>query len=537
MVHHRVLIAEDGRSDNGLLYAMLQPFLPPAGLAIARTREEFARRVETESFDCVVLDTALGDSTADELIALLRRRRSDCPAIIVSRDADRGVALRAVRRGAVEVMGRDEAATGDTLLERISAAVDAVRRGQRDRRRRQRREHRPTESAERDPETGLVSRATIERMFSHADRRVLDRRGFTTVLLMELDRPSAMHGNTFSTETMRQVAEAFRQGCATCDATCRWSETTLLALRPETPFARAIFHAEQLRRRIAGLAIQVDGRRIGLTACVGLATVRSDAFGSGTIDRAAGALAAARQTGTDRVWSAERAHAEELLRSTPAGEVPTRVEALLHALSGRFDGLRRDRILRSAARTADVAAELAAGMRLDARTVERVRLAGRCLELGGLCAPPDGASGGSIPAPEQRHLEAKLADDAAALAASLGADRETTTCIRLHHVPFCEMERDGHGGSGHIPLGARIVRVAQALVAMTSDRSAHSRTALDLARQTLRQESGRLFDPAVVEAAVGLDIAASEDLFLRMLERSEPQPEPAAPPTVSSAGV
>ncbi len=529
MLHNRILIAEDDRGSRALLRDAFRHTSPPLTLAIARTRAEFMRNIDSHAFDCVVMNTTLVDCSADELINLLRRRHPDCPAVIVSSESDRGIALRAVRRGAVEIMRRDEAATGDCLEQRVRGAIEVAQRKHRDRRRRQRREQRPFDGAERDPDTGLLSRATVERLFQHTDRRTFDRRGHSSIVVLELDGGAAVDA-----AVLRLVAEALRQVSAPGDATCRWSKARMLALRPEAPFARAMFQAEQLRRRIAALPVRAAGHRTALTACLGVASVRSDVLGADTIALAEATLDAARADGRNRVWSSDRARAAEVLRQVPPGALDARINDLLQRLAEPVESSRRLHLLRTAARVADVGAAIARLMRLDARTVERVRLAGRARELGTLCAPADVTTGAAIPEAERRHLDARLAADAAELAAALGADRETVECVRLQHLPFCELER-AETETGHVPVGARIVHAAQALVAMTSDRSAHTRTAQDTARDTLREQSGRRFDPSVVEAALAVELSQPEDLFLRLLESGAGRSPGGSPAEVPSA--
>ena len=57
----------------------------------------------------------------------------------------------------------------------------------------------------------------------------------------------------------------------------------------------------------------------------------------------------------------------------------------------------------------------------------------------------------------------------------------------------------GCGGDG-IPLGARIVVLADAWDAMTSDRPYRRALPFDAARREVRENSGTQFDPGAVEA-------------------------------------
>jgi len=85
--------------------------------------------------------------------------------------------------------------------------------------------------------------------------------------------------------------------------------------------------------------------------------------------------------------------------------------------------------------------------------------------------------------------------------------------ILYHHEHF-----DGNGyleglrGEG-IPLGARIISVADAFDAMTSDRPYRKALTSEQARKELEKDSGKRFDPQVVEA------------FLRLLDREETEKE------------
>jgi putative nucleotidyltransferase with HDIG domain len=77
--------------------------------------------------------------------------------------------------------------------------------------------------------------------------------------------------------------------------------------------------------------------------------------------------------------------------------------------------------------------------------------------------------------------------------------KESTDIVRHHH------ERpDGHGYPGglkghEIPVGAKILNVADAFDAMISDRPYRKRKTIDEALDELRRGAGEEFDPVVVE--------------------------------------
>jgi putative two-component system response regulator len=94
--------------------------------------------------------------------------------------------------------------------------------------------------------------------------------------------------------------------------------------------------------------------------------------------------------------------------------------------------------------------------------------------------------------------------------------------VRHHHERF-----DGHGypdrlAGDAVPLGARIISIADALSAMTSDRPYRKAIALEPAWEEIVRNSGSQFDPAVVEIfgtmverdllpeATGIDVSSKE---------------------------
>jgi HD-GYP domain-containing protein (c-di-GMP phosphodiesterase class II) len=80
-------------------------------------------------------------------------------------------------------------------------------------------------------------------------------------------------------------------------------------------------------------------------------------------------------------------------------------------------------------------------------------------------------------------------------------DREVPM-VRHHHERWAgQGYPDGIAGQG-IPLGARILAVADAFDAITSDRPYRQARPVAEALRILQEEAGRQFDPGVVDALV-----------------------------------
>jgi putative nucleotidyltransferase with HDIG domain len=179
-------------------------------------------------------------------------------------------------------------------------------------------------------------------------------------------------------------------------------------------------------------------------------------------------------------------------------------------------------------RVAQYAVRLARGMRLPERDVEEIEYAALVHDLGKIGPQHQHIlhKPGSLSHEEQRTLRAHPAAGAD-IVAKVRALRRAAEIVRSHH------ERpDGQGypfglRSEDVPLGARILNVADAFDAMTSDRPYRRALSLDAAVGELRRGAGTQFDAAVVACLVGLHAAghfpllpspSSEDLLQLRLQ-------------------
>jgi HD-GYP domain-containing protein (c-di-GMP phosphodiesterase class II) len=158
-------------------------------------------------------------------------------------------------------------------------------------------------------------------------------------------------------------------------------------------------------------------------------------------------------------------------------------------------------------RSAEVARALAEHLGLPRVEVETVAVAAR-LQNVGLVAVRAGvlARGGLVSPAEWEEIRRHPEAGAQLLAgfAELGA---VVAIVCAHHERW-----DGRGyprglRGEQIPLGARLVAVADAYVAMTSDRPYRPALPLELVRRELRAGAGTQFDPRIAHALVDLLVA------------------------------
>jgi len=120
---------------------------------------------------------------------------------------------------------------------------------------------------------------------------------------------------------------------------------------------------------------------------------------------------------------------------------------------------------------------------------------------------------------------------------AIGADILASLDFLSEAVPLVLFHHEQYGGGGYpsgisgtaIPLGARVIAVADAYDAMTSDRPYRAALTGEEARAELRRNAGVQFDPVVVEAFLAVlegqspEAGQSDSTFARVLPFPAPQ--------------
>jgi HD-GYP domain-containing protein (c-di-GMP phosphodiesterase class II) len=151
-------------------------------------------------------------------------------------------------------------------------------------------------------------------------------------------------------------------------------------------------------------------------------------------------------------------------------------------------------------------------MGLASEQIDQIRVAATLSDVGKLALPDELLSKAEPLTAEERHLLERHPRIGFQMLESLGAD-PLATWVLHHHERW-----DGGGyperlAGERIPLGARILFVADAFEAMTTDQPWRSSLSREQALAELERCSGTQFDPAVVGAfAAELAVPAGTEL-------------------------
>jgi diguanylate cyclase (GGDEF)-like protein len=287
---------------------------------------------------------------------------------------------------------------------------------------------------------------------------------------------------------LRQGGEAFRLG---------GDEFALLLVDHDE--GAAVAAADSIVDRIGALDLDHIGN---VTVSAGLATFPVQGHGRDELIRLAdSALYWAKEHGKNRVrlYRPDVVELAELKRLAAGPDRAARYRAaasLAKAVDARdtYTGSHSERV-------SELAARIATRLGLDAEQVELTRLAGSLHDLGKLAIPEEILrKPGELTDSERLVLE-RHPQIGFRMLDSLGVD--PVAAVVLHHHERWDGAGYPNGLRGDaIPLGARIIFVADAYDAMTSDRVYRAKRSAAAAIAELERCSGTQFDPTIITAFV-----------------------------------
>jgi diguanylate cyclase (GGDEF)-like protein len=346
-----------------------------------------------------------------------------------------------------------------------------------------------------DPVTGLGNtRHFLERLERELDR-VDDGGPPLSVCLLDVDdfkRVNDHFGHPAGDQVLVEVAGFLRRG----GEAFRLGGDEFALILPAHDMPEALAVAETVLGRLAAHAYP-HGR--GITASAGVASYPGERLARAELVRAADhALYEAKSVGKDCARAYEPGSRARAVARSPrdAATVFEAAQTLVKAIAARGTAISGRGEL-----VGEVAARVAARLGLGAEQVQLVRLAGVLNDVGKLALPDEVLTKPGPLSEGERLTVERHPEIGYAMLESLGTD-QVATWVRHHHERW-----DGRGypqrlSGERIPLGARILFVADAFEAMTSDQVWRPRMTVRAALAEIQRCAGTQFDPDVVAALV-----------------------------------
>ncbi len=366
--------------------------------------------------------------------------------------------------------------------------------------------------ATHDRLTGIPNRETLLATLAAEVERAGRHYKPLSVAFIDIDRFKPIndtYGHNSGDAVLRQIANLVADSIRASDTFGRYGGEEFMLILPETTPEDAVGLAEELRALVMQERLQIaGGQDIKATISIGIAGGRgSELQLDMLVDRADAAMYAAKSLGRNRTYLFR-----DLDENAPVSRAP--ISAAHRAQAAAIGQWASDTATQALAsvlapqphhrgRPSDMIASLATGLALEmslpAEEIERIRIASLLHDLGKIAIPEEILDKPSTLSDTEWQTIGEHPRIGQVILEQASSLREAIPVVLHHH------ERFNGGGYPHglkgteIPLGARIVAVADAYHAMVHERPYKGALSHEDALEELRQHAGTQFDPEVVD--------------------------------------
>jgi diguanylate cyclase (GGDEF)-like protein len=419
--------------------------------------------------------------------------------------------VRAAERIAAGEPGVEVPTRRDDLGRRLAAAIGQIRSSMAE----------AHSDATTDVLTDLPNRAAIiGTLFTEVERSIRYRRPLA-VAFADIDHFKAIN-DTYGHETgdvvLRGVAAILHRNLRGSDRAGRYGGEEFMVVLPETTVPEGAALAEKLRLLVGAARFPLpDGSTVGVTISIGVTGGAADRLRVEALVREAdAAMYSAKALGRDQVYAFEEPDEESTIVSSPISPAG-RTQAM--ELGRLAHGAAADTLAQMiaplphyrgqpSALIATIVGALARQLDLPAHEIDKIRVAALLHDVGKVGVPADILEKPSSLTPTEWRSVVQHPRIGQVILEQATILRDAVPIILHHHERF--------GGAGYpyglrgdeIPIGARIVAIADAYDAMIQDRPYKRAISHAAAIKELRDHAGSQFDPELVE--IFCDIYGSE---------------------------
>ena len=368
--------------------------------------------------------------------------------------------------------------------------------------------------ASTDQLTGVLNRPASLRGLANEIERAGRYGRSLAVALVDIDhfkKVNDTYGHAAGDFVLHHVAQLLQANLRSTDVVGRYGGEEFLVVLPEGDVGAADA-AEKLRRLVGKTPVVLpDDTELAVTISVGLAT------GSGSelqLDRithdADSALYAAKAMGRDQVYVFRELDEQRVVQRSPLSAGARR--AAMDAGEAAADAAQQQLAAILAPRPgwaghpssliAELAVGLGDGLGLSTSELARIRTASLLHDVGKIAIPESLLSKRAALTAEEWRMIREHPKTGHMVLEQAGALREAATIALHHHEWFNGRGYPNGLAGGDIPVGARIVAIADAYEAMTTWRPYKRTKSPAQAIEELRRCAGTQFDPALVDLFV-----------------------------------
>lgn len=400
----------------------------------------------------------------------------------------------------LEAFGREEVAMLSILSNQAAIAIQNAKIFERSQ-----------EEALTDGLTGLYNQRHFYARLQEEIERAARSKKPLSIIFCDLDHFKAFNdtnGHALGDKALRETARIITESKRTIDVAARYGGEEFALILPDTDSSGAQIIAHRIRRRVAALTFEgKSDKKLNLTISIGVSSYPSDATASmDLVEKADWSMYYSKRHGRNKVtlFHEEAGEYGRLSLEDLVQEEFHMAAAQAIAISA---GSRENYDQEHSESVARISSVIASAMNLDEDEIHKIRVAGLLHDIGLVSVPADILKKRDALDDSEWKRIREHPEIGTEILRHISNLEGFLPVVRHHHEHF-----DGAGypdglKRDDIPLGARIVSVADAFQAMTSERPYRQEMSVEQALIELRKGAGKQFDPTIV------------DLFVRLMQQ------------------
>lgn len=353
-----------------------------------------------------------------------------------------------------------------------------------------------------DELTRLLNRRSLDEMIDSEISRHSRYGGVFSLAILDLDSFKAYndnYGHLSGDKLLRQIGNIIKGAIRNADHAFRYGGDEFAILLPQTTVDAALQVTERVRKKIAKDA---NAGKITVTASIGLASWPDDGISHTDIIAAADVtLYRAKRDGGNRSYYASGSLTPLQLTESildTENHIDSKILSVVHALSETADS-KSYFTHNHSRRVTDYCLALGKSLKLDTTEMSKLEACALLHDVGKISISDEILNKtGKLTAQEW-----KIVKTHPQLGATIASRiPQLSPCAEgiLHHHEWYDGSGYPDGMKGNdIPLEARILAIADAVAAMTSERSYSETLTHEQAIEELKRCAGKQFDPYLVE--------------------------------------
>jgi len=371
--------------------------------------------------------------------------------------------------------------------------------------------------AYKDPHTGLSTFRVYEKFIRTEFQRAKRYGRSLSMILIDVDFFKAIndvYGYPFGDLVLKQLADKFASILRGSDLIARFGGEEFLFVLPETPMEKAKELGKRIFREISKADFGTGDKKVKIKISAGLISYPEDKIEKTTefLKIASDLVKMAKQRGGMQMCSTRDIIPEKKL-TNGSKRIENIAEKVLQ-LSSRMEQVvlqtlfefvskedKQDKFfIGHSKRIAEIARDISRKMNLAENLVARIELAAFLCNIGKMGISPKLLAKTTQWSKEDMGKYKRHVDYSIRILSRVPYFSELIPIVRYHHEKW--------NGSGYsdglknrdIPIGSRIVAVADAYIALISDRPQRKAFSKEEALKIINSRSGKDFDPDVVKA-------------------------------------